>query len=139
MHPILGRTDRLASYLAAWVLAAGLLSAVLTRLGLDWLESLVFIVPLFLVYAFACLSAWYLCRAQPLDTLSLPRLLASSALTAVTASAVWLAVARAWMLILVATPAFASATDRYALRERRPLVSAVHRCALRAARDRSHS
>ena len=56
---------------------------------LDWLESLVFIVPLFLVYAFACLSAWYLCRAQPLDTLSLPRLLASSALTAVTARAVW--------------------------------------------------
>ena len=113
MHPILGRIDRLAAYLAAWVIAAGLVSAVLTQLGLGWLEALVLLVPLFVVYAFVCLSAWYVCRAQPIRDLSLSRLLTSSALTAVTASTVWLALARAWMLVLEATPTFASTADRY--------------------------
>ena len=123
MHPILGRTDRLASYLAAWVVAAGLLSAVLTRLGLGWLESLVFIVPLFLVYAFVCLSAWYLCRAQPIRDLSLARVLTSSSVTAVTAAAFLLAKARAWILVLSATPAFGESSGRY--EQQMPLLFAV--------------
>ena len=123
MHPILGRIDRLAAYLAAWAIAAGLVSAVLARLGLGWLEALVLLVPLFLVYAFVCLSAWYLCRAQPIRDLSLMRVLTSSALTAVTAGAFWLALARAWMVALGSTPTFAGTADRYD--QQLPLLFAV--------------
>ena len=60
MHPILSRVERLAAYLARLadrrvLLAAGLF----TRFGLGWAEALALLVPLFLVYAFVCLSAWY--------------------------------------------------------------------------------
>ena len=40
MHPILARAERLASYLAAWLVVAVLLAAVLTRQGLTWAEAL---------------------------------------------------------------------------------------------------
>ena len=36
MHPILARAERLATYLAAWLVVAVLLAAVLTRQGLGW-------------------------------------------------------------------------------------------------------
>jgi two-component system sensor histidine kinase AlgZ len=123
MHPILGRLNRLVSYLAVWTLAATLGAAVLTRLGLGWIEALVLLVPLFLVYSFACLSAWYVCRAFPLRASSLPRVLASCALAAVTASAVWLAISRAWIVVLGSTPTFAAAAPRYD--QQQPLLFAV--------------
>ena len=65
MHPILGLAKWLAAYLGAWLVVCVLVAAVFTRLGLDWLEALVLLVPLFLVYAFVCLSAWYVSRATP--------------------------------------------------------------------------
>ncbi len=66
MHPILGRVNRLVVVPGRWTIAAVLVAAVLTRLGLAWVEALVLLLPLFVVYAFACLSAWYVCRAMPL-------------------------------------------------------------------------
>ena len=66
MHPILGRVDRLAAYLGAWVSVCVFVAGIFTRLGLSWVEALVLLVPLFLIYAFVCLSAWYVCRAVPL-------------------------------------------------------------------------
>ena len=123
MHPILSRVSRLASYLAVWTVAAVLVAGVLTRLDLTWVEALVFLVPLFLVYAFACLSAWYVCRAFPLRGDSLLLVLASCGLAALTASAVWLAIARAWIAVLGSTPAFAAASARYD--QQLPLLFAV--------------
>ena len=66
MHPILGRIERLAAYLAVWLIAGVLVAGVFTRFGLGWVEALALLVPLFLVYAFVCLSAWYVSRATPL-------------------------------------------------------------------------
>jgi Sec-independent protein secretion pathway component TatC len=68
MHPILARAERLTTYLAAWLIVAVLLAAVLTRQGLSWLEALALLLPMCLIYGFACLSAWYVCRATPLAT-----------------------------------------------------------------------
>jgi LytS/YehU family sensor histidine kinase len=123
MHPILGRLDRLAPYLAVWVVAGVLVAAVLTRLDLAWGEALVLVVPLFLVYAFACLSAWYVCQALPLRGGSMVRIGASCGLAALTASAAWLAIARAWIVVLSLTPAFAPASMRY--EQKLPLLFAV--------------
>jgi len=113
VHPILGRVERLASYLLAWTLVAVFVAAVLTRFDLTWIEALALTVPLFLAYAFACLSAWYVCRAMPLRSSGLPRVLASSGLTAMFASGAWLAIARVWITMLAATPPFADASARY--------------------------
>src|SRR5262245_34989981 len=67
MHPILGQLRRLLLYLSAW----GPISAILVYLfaslgGLSWGRALALALPLSLVYAFVCLSAWYPCRAIPL-------------------------------------------------------------------------
>jgi two-component system, LytTR family, sensor histidine kinase AlgZ len=123
MHPILGRMNRLAPYLAAWTMAGVLASGVLTRLGLGWVDALALLVPLFLVYAFACLSAWYICRAFPLATTGLVRVLASSGVAAILASAIWMAIARAWIAALGWTPAFAASPARY--EQQLPLLFAI--------------
>ena len=114
MHPILGRAERLAWYLAAWTVTAVLAAAVLTRLGLTWLEALALLVPLFLVYAFACLSAWYVSRAMPLARQHARRACSPSCGLRRHHGERHLARGRrAWILLLGSTPAFAAASTRY--------------------------
>ena len=113
MHPILARVERLAAYLAAWLVVALLLAAVLTRQGLTGLAALALLLPICLVYAFVCLSAWYVCRAMPLGRSSLLSVLTSCGIAAITAGAVWIAIARFWILLLAATPQFAGTSARY--------------------------
>ena len=113
MHPILGRVDRLAVYLAVWLAVCVLVAGVFTRFGLGWIEALVLLAPLFLVYAFVCLSAWYVSRATPL-TGSLFRVLVSSVLAAAFAGGLWLGLTQAWIAALSATAVFAPAAVRYA-------------------------
>src|SRR5258705_13438297 len=91
MHPILGQLRRLALYLSAWIPLAGILLYLLATLGgLSWVRAAVVAVPLCLVYAFVCLSAWYSCRGTPLETSSFSRL----ALTHLTAAGV------AWFVLV---------------------------------------
>jgi two-component system sensor histidine kinase AlgZ len=123
VHPILGRAERLATYLVAWTVVAVLLAAVLIRFGLTWLEALVFLVPLFLAYSFACLSAWYVCRANPLRSSGVFRVLAACGLTAMMTSAIWLAIARVWITMLAATTTFAEASPRF--EQQLPILFAV--------------
>jgi two-component system sensor histidine kinase AlgZ len=123
MHPILGRASRLASYLAVWILGGVLVAAVLTKLEFGWVEALAWLLPLFVVYAFACLSAWYICRAFPLRTTSLFTVFASSGLAALTASALWNAIARAWIAGLSGVSPFAGSTAQY--EQQLPLLFAV--------------
>jgi two-component system, LytTR family, sensor histidine kinase AlgZ len=92
MHPILGHLRRLLLYLSAW----GPISAILTYLfaslgGLSWGRALAMAVPLSLVYAFVCLSAWYPCRNMPLENSAawLAHLVAAGV-----ASVLWIASAR---------------------------------------------
>src|SRR5438874_6202299 len=67
MHPILQRRMRLLLYLAAWIPALALLCLVARAPGdTSWLRALAAIGPACLVFAFVCLSPWYICRVQPL-------------------------------------------------------------------------
>jgi two-component system sensor histidine kinase AlgZ len=117
MHPILARAERLAAYLAAWLVVAVLLALALTRQNLSWLAALTVLLPVCLVYAFVCLSAWYVCRATPLTTSSASRVLASSATAAVIASGLWIGLARAWVSVLGAMSSIGPTTDQYARHE----------------------
>jgi signal transduction histidine kinase len=97
MHPILASRRHLALYLTAWLPVVVVLTAafVITGWG-DWKQSLTFSFPLVVVYAFLCLSAWYPCRAMPLDNerpeMAILTHLAAAALSA----ALW--VGLAWTL-----------------------------------------
>ena len=113
MHPILGRVDRLAAYLAGWLTVCVFVAGVFTRFGVSWTEALALLVPLFVVYAFVCLSAWYVSRATPL-TGSVLRVIVSSVLAAAFAGGLWLGLTQAWIAALSATETFAPAAARYA-------------------------
>jgi hypothetical protein len=114
MHPILSRTERLAAYLVVWLIVGVLLAAVLTAQGLGWLESLVLLLPLCLIYAFVCLSAWYVCRATPLRTSGPLRLFGTVGLAALVSGVVWVGLSSAWTATLAAWPLFGSDANGYA-------------------------
>jgi two-component system, LytTR family, sensor histidine kinase AlgZ len=113
MHPIFGHPRRLMAYLGASLLVGLLLAAVLNRQGLDRLEALALVLPACPVYAFACLSALYVCLAAPLKTSSISRVLATAALAAAIAAAVWLALLRAWYGVLDVLPVVDFDSARY--------------------------
>ncbi|HEX5475709.1 MAG TPA: histidine kinase [Vicinamibacterales bacterium] len=98
MHPILGRPVRLALYLALWLPLAALLTALLALPGpLSWPQAAAVAFPLLLVYAFLCLSAWYVGRGLPLSSSSMWRVFATAGVSAFVSSALWLTMGRAWI------------------------------------------
>jgi Histidine kinase len=102
MHPILARSRSLLLYLGLWLLVGGLLAVLLAgRSDLSWFQSGVLALPLASVYAFVCLSSWYVARSMPLTTSGAPRILATGILAAVLSSAGWLAAAHLWLSLLV--------------------------------------
>jgi len=106
MHPILNQTRRLGLYLLAWVPIAGLLLYLLAgggQLGVG--EAAIFSVAVCVVYAFICLSAWYSCRATPIETSSFLRLVSTHMLAAMFLSLMWylLALALAYGLSFIPT------------------------------------
>src|ERR1700723_1433506 len=90
MHPILSQLRRIIIYLLAWVPIAGLLAYLLTvSHEISDHEAIVLSVPLCLLYAFLCLSAWYSCRGNPLEKYGLGRLIATHLTAALVASIIW--------------------------------------------------
>ena len=107
MHPILARGSRLAIYLGLWVLVSVLLAQLMFtpgagRMGLSWLQAVLVALPVAIVYAFVCLSAWYVARGLPIKTTGTWRILLTGLLASMLSSAVWLAVAGFWLSLLVA-------------------------------------
>ena len=92
---------RLALYLGLWVLVSALLAQLIAaRMGLTWLQAALVALPVASVYAFVCLSAWYVARSLPIKTTGTARILLTGLVASVLSSAVWLAVAgsgdRSW-------------------------------------------
>jgi hypothetical protein len=102
VHPILGDRQRLLVYLVVWQLL-GLLLTIGLRQNAPWLEAAAFFLPLCLIYAFVCLSAWYLCRAFPMNTAtSIWSVLLAYAASAAVASLLWVVSAMGWAMTLAA-------------------------------------
>ena len=79
MHPIISEKKRLLIYLFIWVILGTLSGFILSSLtGGDILYTIVFSIPALLVYAEMNLSAWYVCRAFPIERTHIWRLLAIS-------------------------------------------------------------
>ena len=119
MHPILARGSRLALYLALWVAVGVLLGALLVaQVGLGWQAAGLVALPLALLYAFVCLSAWYVSRGMPLAATGAVRIVATAVTASAISSAMWLVAARSWVYWLSGRgliPAIASTAGLYAL------------------------
>jgi hypothetical protein len=96
-HPILADQRRLIAYIAAWELLGLMLAALLVfGAGFHWPPAMATAMPLSAFYAFACLGAYWVCRAAPLRLSTLGRV-ASTQLAAATLSAsIWLLASQAW-------------------------------------------
>lgn len=113
MHPILSQSRRLGLYLAAWIPIVFLLLYLLSgRGGLSPTEAPIFAVFLCIVYAFICLSAWYSCRATPVESSGFLQLLATHFLAAMLLSGLWLAFAHGVAYGLSYIPVFRGMNQR---------------------------
>lgn len=108
MHPILGNSRRLLLYLLGWIPLAGMTTYLLAAPGaLGWQNAAAIALPLCLLYAFMCLSAWYICRGTPLDQSVFLRIVLTLSLAAVLNSGIWVLAAGALGSLLAAYPRFA--------------------------------
>lgn len=95
MHPILSHLRRLALYLLAWLPLAALFRDLIRPAGnLSVAGSFALALPLCLIYAFICLSAYYSCRSTPIDRTPIGRIVATHATGALVASVIWLIFAK---------------------------------------------
>lgn len=103
MHGVFATWRSARLYLLAWLMLGLLLAAMLAFSGADWRASLLFAVPLALVYAYATgFSTWYVCRAWPLGQASLPAIAAGLGASALCMAALWCAAGAAWHSLLTA-------------------------------------
>ena len=101
MHPIFASRHRLLLYVGVWAAIGGVLAAVLHLIRPRPIGPLLlFLVPLLIFYAFAWLSAWWVCRANPPATTSPDRLVAVIAGAALQASVMWMLLAAFWAVVL---------------------------------------
>jgi two-component system sensor histidine kinase AlgZ len=114
MHPLLVSGAALAIYLAGWVPLAALLAYVLEASGnLGWTASIAITVPACSIYAFVCLSPWYVVRITPLRGGAVARILLTHFLAAAASSIILVAIARATAVMLSRFAAFHSLDERF--------------------------
>jgi two-component system sensor histidine kinase AlgZ len=95
MHPIFSRRAWLVAYLAAAGGGAGLLAVLLRMAGrLPWAKSAEIAGPLAFLYAFVCLTPWYLCRVLPLGATHAAKIAVEQLGSAVLATGLWVAAAQ---------------------------------------------
>jgi two-component system sensor histidine kinase AlgZ len=95
MHPILASGRRMLLYAALWATLLALLAAILRISGgVHWQTALSGLAPACLLFAFICLTPWYLCRVRPLrqpGRAVAPSLGAAAAGSGIFVGAAWLA------------------------------------------------
>jgi len=95
MHPILASRRWLLAYLLAWIPVLTLLVYVACASGgISWRDAAAVLAPACLVYAFACLSPWYICRVRPLHLSGVSYLLSTWGAAALAVSLLLLGSAR---------------------------------------------
>jgi two-component system, LytTR family, sensor histidine kinase AlgZ len=114
MHPLLNRRSYLGAYLAVWLpLAALLVFLIKVSGGGGTLEAVVLLVPMAVLYAGACLSTWYVCRATPLKSSGILRVSATHLFESLFLSFVWIQIGRVYARALSSFPLFAGLDARY--------------------------
>jgi hypothetical protein len=101
MHGVISRWYAALLYLLAWLMLGLATSALLAAGGAGWGASLLFAVPLAIVYANAtAFSAYYVCRAYPIGQKHPAAIVGGVGMTAACAAALWCAIGSAWAALL---------------------------------------
>lgn len=101
-------------YLVAWIPIAILLAYLLAASSqLIRTEALVLAVPLCLAYAFVCLSAYYECRALPIDKTSDLKLIVSHISAGLVGAGIWLLAAKVSVIELAQIARFHGIDKRF--------------------------
>ncbi|HEY3743957.1 MAG TPA: histidine kinase [Bryobacteraceae bacterium] len=91
MHPILSNRAHLGLYLLSWIpIGMALVYWPVATGHLNVWESAAVVFPPLIIYAFLCLSPWYLCQIFPLGRTASSRLLVNHTAAAAVASGIWL-------------------------------------------------
>jgi two-component system sensor histidine kinase AlgZ len=126
MHPLLTRRSYLGAYLAVWI-PLGCLLVFLVKVsgGIGTLEAILVLAPMAVLFAAACLSAWYTCRATPLRSSGIARLFTTHLLAALVLSFVWAQIGRLYARALSGSPLFQGLDARYDAHSAIVMVSGV--------------
>lgn len=101
-------------YLVAWTPIAVLLAYLLAASSrLTRTEAFVVAIPLCLAYAFVCLSAYYECRALPVDKTSDVKLVLSHISAGLVGAGIWLLAAKVLVIELAQTVTFQGIDKRF--------------------------
>ena len=101
-------------YLVAWIPIAILLAYLLAASSqLIRTEALVLAVPLCLAYAFVCLSAYYECRALPIDKTSDLKLIVSHISAGLVGAGIWVLAAKVFVIELAQIARFHGIDKRF--------------------------
>ncbi|HXN53548.1 MAG TPA: histidine kinase [Candidatus Acidoferrum sp.] len=115
MHPLLTPINRLGLYLLAWTpLTAILIYLMAAPGGLGWWDATFLVVPLCLIYEFVCLSAWYSCKAAPIQTTPVKRLFLTHMVAAAIVSLLWMQAARLIAYLLSQLHSFQGLDQKFA-------------------------
>ena len=114
MHPLLNRRSYLGAYLAVWLpLACLLVFLIRVSGGIGTLEATILLLPMAILFAAACLSTWYTCRATPLRSSGIARVFVTHILAAFLLSFVWVQIGRVYARALSTSPPFTGLEVRY--------------------------
>src|SRR3984893_10343079 len=114
MHPLLTRRSYLRAYLAVWLPLSCLLAFLIkVSGGIGTLEGAGIVVPMAVMLAAACLSAWYTCRATPLRSSGIARVFVTHLVAAFVLSFVWAQIGRLYAHALSTSPSFQGLAARY--------------------------
>ena len=107
MHPLLASGSRLTLYLVSWSLVAVLLALGYSNTdSLGWTQTLIVLVPPWLIYSFVCLSAWYVCRSTPLQGASVSGVAIAHLGSGILAGGIWIMVWELWTQVLSDYPEY---------------------------------
>lgn len=115
LHPVLHRRGYLGAYLAVWAILAWLLIFLVSVSGgIGYDEVAALLVPMSVLYAAVCLSAWYACRATPLRTAGVTRLFATHLTAGFALSFLWMQVGILYAKLLARSSRFREIDAHYA-------------------------
>lgn len=113
-HPVLHRRGYLTAYLAVWVLLATLFIILIhTSGGIGLRDTVTLLLPMLGLYAIIGLSAWYACKATPLHTAGITRLVATHVTAGFVLSYLWMQIASLYARFLWRSPVFRGIEERY--------------------------
>lgn len=97
MHPFFASRSRILLYLTAWLFVGAIL-ALLLQIATPRAPARVILLafPMAMVYAFMCLSSWWVCRATPLGTTPFLRGFTVVAGATILEAGVWAGIANLW-------------------------------------------